>query len=172
MIDNKLKAENKIWYAIYTRSRGEKKVAELMKANGFEAYVPLVKTIKQWSDRKKKVEVPLINSYVFVKVSEREYYDVLNTPGVVRYVTFEGKAAPIRDSQMHATKLAVEGSAPIELTNENIEKGQAVKIIAGPMKGAEGEFIRKSKKSKFVINLNQIGFALQLEISAADIVKM
>lgn len=160
------------WYAVYTRSRGEKKVAELMHKNGYQVYLPLVKTLRQWSDRKKKVEVPLISSYVFVKVSEKEYYSILNTPGALAYVTFEGKAAPIRESQMEAMRMAVEGNLDIELTQEGIGLGERVKIISGPMKGAEGEYIETVHKHNFIINLDHIGFSLKVEVGANDVVKL
>jgi transcription antitermination factor NusG len=160
------------WYAVYTRSRGEKKVAELMHKMGYQVYLPLVKTLRQWSDRKKKVEVPLISSYVFVKVSEREYYDILKTPGAMAYVTFEGKAAPIRESQMEAMRMAVEGNLNIELSQEAIGLGERVKIISGPMKGAEGEYVERVHKNSFIINLDHTGFSLKLEIKATDVVKM
>jgi len=164
--------EKSIWYAVYTRSRREKKVAELLINDGYQAYLPLVKTLRQWSDRKKMVEVPLISLYVFVNVSEREYYNVLNTPGVVRYVTFEGKAAPIRNSEIEAMKMAIEGNLNVTLTQESIDLGQKVKIIAGPMRGAEGEYVETKHKSNFIINLNNIGFTLKVEVNALDVVKL
>ncbi len=160
------------WYAVYTRSRGEKKAAEFILIEGFQAYLPLVKTLRQWSDRKKKVEIPLIPSYVFVNVSQCEYYKILEIQGVLAYVTFEGKPTPIRNSEIEALKMAVEGNMTIELENSPIEKGEMVKIIAGPMKGAEGEYIETKHKNNFVINLNNIGFILKVEVNASDIMKL
>lgn len=164
--------EQQTWYAIYTKSRTEIRVAEQMKGNGFTVYLPMVKTLRQWSDRKKKVEIPLIRSYVFVKVSEREYYDILNTPGVVRYVTFDGKAAPIPEKQILALQMAVANEADIEISTEPMAPGQPVKIISGPLKGAEGEYIFGKGKRNFVIRLNQIGYALKVEVHANDVIKL
>jgi transcriptional antiterminator RfaH len=160
------------WYAVYTRSRTEKKVIEQMDANGYEAYLPLVKTIRQWSDRKKKVEVPLISCYVFVHVSEAEYYKILSTPGVVRYVTFEGKAAPIPDLQIDTMKKAIEGNLNIEATTKKITPGQMVKIIFGPLNGMEGELLKWNNKHNLIIRLNNIGYTLKVKINAGDIVKL
>ena len=162
----------KVWHAIYTKSRAEKRVFTLLEEQGIEAYLPMVKTLRQWSDRKKKVEVPLISSYVFVKVDKREYYEVLSTPGAVAYVTFEGKAAPIRDSQIEMMRNAVEGKQPIELVNEKLEKGTQVKIIAGPLKGSVGDFIETKQKCNFIIDLSNIGFSLKVEVHAADVIKI
>jgi len=164
--------ELKKWYAIYTRSRAEKKVAELMQINGYTAYVPLIKTLRQWSDRKKMVEIPLISSYVFVYVSEREYYKILSTPGAVAYVTFEGKAAPIPAPQIEAMRIAIQGNIPIELTHESMKVGEKVKVIAGLMKGAEGEYVETKHKCNFIINMSNIGFVLKLEIHASDVIKL
>jgi transcriptional antiterminator RfaH len=87
------------WYAVYTRSRFEKQVLKGLQDQGIEAYLPLIKTVRQWSDRKKTVEVPLFSSYVFVHIDRRFYDQVLQTMGVVKYISFEGKTAtppPIR----------------------------------------------------------------------------
>ena len=81
----------KHWYAVYVRSRNEKKVYELIKEKDIETYLPLVKTLRQWSDRKKMVEVPLFNSYVFVYVDLLEHFKVRQVPGIVNFVCFEGK---------------------------------------------------------------------------------
>ncbi|MFA6400517.1 MAG: UpxY family transcription antiterminator [Salinivirgaceae bacterium] len=160
------------WYAVYTRSRQEKKVAEHLQKYGYTVYLPLIKTIRQWSDRKQKVEIPLISSYVFVNVSERDYYSILNTPGVVKYVTFDGKAAPIPENQILAMKMAVDNNLEIEITNETIEPGDMVKVVSGPIKGAEGELIRLVHKRNFLIRLNNIGFSLLLEVNAGDVIKL
>jgi transcription antitermination factor NusG len=160
------------WYAIYTRSRQEKKVAELMKKNGYTVYLPLIKTMRQWSDRKQKVEIPLISLYVFVQVTERDYYSILNTPGAVKYVTFDGKAAPIPENQILAMKMAVDNNLKIEITNETIEPGELVKVVSGPIKGAEGELIRAVHKRNFLIRLHNIGFSLILEVNAGDVIKL
>ena len=60
------------WYAIYTRAKAEKKVYEQLERSGYEVYLPLTTTIKQWSDRKKKIKTPLISSYVFIKTEEKK----------------------------------------------------------------------------------------------------
>jgi transcriptional antiterminator RfaH len=160
------------WYAVYTRSRQEKKVAGWMQKNGYTVYLPLIKTMRQWSDRKQKVEIPLISSYVFVHVGERDYYSILNTPGAVGYVTFEGKAAPIPEKQITAMKTAIDCNVDIEVTTDTIEPGEMVKVIAGPLKGTEGEMIGTVHKRNFLIRLSNIGFSLKAEVNAADVVKI
>lgn len=162
----------KTWYALYVRSRWEKKCAQQIEENGYTVYLPLIKTLRQWSDRKKMVEIPLISSYVFVNVNEKEYYNILETPGVVSYVTFEGKAAPIRESQIDIMRNAIEGNLKIEAVDRILKSGQKVKIISGPLKGNEGEYIETAHKSNFIISLSNIGFSLTVEINADDVIKL
>ncbi len=84
------------WYAVYTKPRSEKKLAERLSDQGIEAYLPMRKTLKQWSDRKKMVSEPLISSYVFVNIFQKDYLEVLKKcPKRVRYMWFCGKPAVI-----------------------------------------------------------------------------
>ncbi len=103
----------KKWYAIYTKSRNEKKLATNLKARGIEVYLPLLKTLKQWSDRKKWVEIPLFRSYLFVHILDKEYLDVLQTDGVVRFITFRKERIPIPESQILAVKSYLEEDNPV-----------------------------------------------------------
>lgn len=152
------------WYAVYTKSRSEKKTFTLLVQRGIEAYLPLQKKLKQWSDRKKWVEEPLFNSYVFVKISEKEYYEVLQTPGVVKYVTFSKKAAPIREEQIIFLKSILNSDIEIELIDYKFSKGQKVKIIAGPFQGKVGELADVKNTKQFLIRFDEIGQALSLKI--------
>lgn len=163
---------SKHWYAVYTKSRAEKRVQEIMLEQGFTVYLPLVKTLRQWSDRKKKVEIPLIASYIFVNISDDEYFDVLNIPGVVAFVSFEGKAARIPKNQIDILQAAVNQDLEIEIQKNLIYPGEKVKIIAGPLKGAEGEFLMEKHKRNFILNMYNIGFALKIEVNASDVVKI
>ncbi|MCD4772984.1 MAG: UpxY family transcription antiterminator [Bacteroidales bacterium] len=157
------------WYALYTRPRWEKKVYNELNNCGFEAYLPLIKKVKQWSDRTKKVEEPLIRSYVFVKTSEKEYYDILNVDGAIRYIFFEGKAAPIPEWQIDALRKTLENQLSFKLTNEKLKPGEKVKIKEGPLKGTKGEIIQIKGKNNLVIRIENIGYNLLIEIEAENL---
>lgn len=159
------------WFALYTRSRNEKKVHNQLVAQGIESFLPLQKTLKQWSDRKKWVEEPMIRSYVFVKISEREYFDVLNTPGAVRFVFFEGKAAVIPDWQIDAIRHILETGEEFEITDQLLEKGDKVLITRGPFHDIPGELVDFKGKRKVVIRIDHIGHSLLLTISPANLKK-
>lgn len=145
------------WFAIYTLPRAEKKAyAELVKKN-IVTYLPLQRTLRQWSDRKKWIEEPLFRSYIFVNIPDNLYFDVLNTNGVVRFITFEGKAVPIPQQQIEAVKFYLSSDNPLP---ENIEKyspGQPVEVIKGPLKGLFGELIQLAGKQKVKVEISAVG---------------
>lgn len=168
-IDPKPYTRSYHWHALYTRPRWEKKVQRELELQGYEHYLPLVTRVKQWSDRKKKVEEPLINSYIFVKVSEKEYYDVLNINGAVAYVSFEGKAAPIPDWQIEAVRKTIDKMLSFEITGEKLQPGEHVKIKEGDLKGLEGEILRIKGKNKLVIRIESVGYSLVVEMDTSNL---
>ena len=123
------------WYAAYTKPRNEKKALERLLAAGIETYLPIQRRLKQWSDRKKMVEEPLFRSYIFVRITQKDYYNVLNTYGVVRYVTFEGKAVPIPNNQIDLIKNLLEQNVEIEAVEESLEPGTRVEVKFGSLIG-------------------------------------
>ena len=88
------------WYAVYTKPRWEKKVAKLLDEKGIENYCPLNKVVKQWSDRKKVVMEPIFKSYVFVRVENKEKFELKNVSGILNFVYWLGKPAVVRDEDI------------------------------------------------------------------------
>ena len=162
-----LKMSNEIvpWYAIYTRSRWEKRVMDLLNEKGIEAYVPLRKEIHKWSDRKKLIEVPLIRSYCFVKVAGKDYYEVLNTPGAVRYIWFSGKPAAIPERQINTLKVITGSEVEVDCVADNFQPGIRVMVNAGPLTGITGELVSVSKKKKVIVRIDHLNQVLTLTIS-------
>jgi len=160
------------WYAIYTKPRNEKKVAKELSKKGIENFFPLYITVRQWSDRKKKVEVPLFNSYIFVKPNQKEYYEALNTIGVVKYVSFEGKAVAIPEKQIMAIRQILAHKIEFELSMLSFKRGEKVKIQYGVMTDLEGEIIEIDKQEKFLIRIDAIGYSFLLKISQDKVLKI
>lgn len=161
------------WYAVYTRSKGEKIAAKLLQNQGIEVYLPLQRKLRQWSDRKKWVEVPYINSYVFVKTSEKEYYDILNTQGVVRYITFEGKAAAIPEWQIDAMKRIISSDTPVIFSAHRFRKGEKIQVESGTLMGMEGEVVRDTDgKKKVLIRIGELGVSMLVQLDLTDIKKL
>jgi transcriptional antiterminator RfaH len=144
------------WYALYTRHCHEKKVFEQLKQMQIDAYLPLQTTIRQWKDRKKRVSLPLFSCYIFVNITENKYYNVLNIPGVVRFVTFEGKAVTIPEKQILMVKNLLEQDYKVEEVQDNLYNGAKVEIMAGPMTGISGELIYFAGKKRVIIRLDEL----------------
>lgn len=153
------------WFAVYTRSRSEKSLMELLTAKGIEAYVPVRRVMKKWSDRKKMIEEPLIRSYCFVKVDESQYQDVLGTRGAVRYVWFSGKPASIPEKQIEILKIITGSDIEAECLPDTFQAGTLVRVNAGPLAGITGELIDLSKKKKVIVRIDHLKQVITLSIS-------
>ena len=169
--DVKKNLDEKHWHALYVRSRAEKKVFEQLEEMGYEAYLPLITRIKQWSDRKKKVEEPLFRSYVFVRNSERQYYYILGVYGVVKFVTFEHKAVVVPDKQILAIKRYIDNPVDDEdeLKNMDLKKGQLVRITNGPMQGQIGRLVSINSKRRLLIQIDVVGQTIPVSIPRAKV---
>jgi len=153
------------WYALYTNPRTEKKVDIELKNRGFESYLPLQITMKQWSDRKKKVEIPLFNSYIFVRTElKKNYYSILEIQGIVKFVKFGKEINPIRDEQIEQIKLLLSNFDDIEINNEKIDVKDEVEIIAGPLTGFKGIAIENQGNKNFAIEIEQLGCFMKINL--------
>lgn len=146
----------KNWYAVYTKPRSEKKVTERLSDTGLEVYCPLIKTLRQWSDRKKKVQLPMFPGYVFVCVSEIERAVVLQDFGVLNFVFWLGKPAVIRENEIATIRKIAENGEEININSEGFEVGRMVKIPEGPFKGMTG-IVDKLDKRKVIVLVEQLG---------------
>lgn len=155
----------KKWYAIYTNPRAEKKTADKLSEKGIEVYLPLQTTIKQWSDRKKKVEEPLFKSYLFVCIYfEAERLPVLETQGVVKFVRIGGEVPVIRTNIIDAIRLSLANFSEIEITNHDLKPNQQVEVIAGPLRGYQGKIMAQHGNQYFAISIEELGAHMLLKI--------
>jgi transcription antitermination factor NusG len=154
------------WHAIYVKSRTEKKVMMRLEDKGIEAYAPMVKTIRQWSDRKKKVELPLINGYVFVFIEPRDHEKVLQTAGVVNFVRSEGKIALVRPIEIERLKQLCTLGYQMEsqAISRRYNEGDKVKIQSGPLKGLEGFVTTHREYRDIEVLLESIGQCIRVRL--------
>ena len=148
------------WHVIYTRPRNEKKVTEQLEKLGIIVYCPLVTQIKQWSDRKKKVQTPLIPSYVFVNVIENERQKVLQVHGVLRFVFWLGEVAVVRDDEITASQEGLKEEV-IAFEVSAYKKGDLIKIPFGPFQGKEGT-IEQIQNTNIRLVLSELGMMITL----------
>lgn len=158
------------WYAVYVKSRTEKKAETELQIMNIETFLPIQRKLRQWSDRKKWVEMPLISGYLFVYISRKEYDLVLHSNYVVSYVRFEGKAAIIPDNQIDYLKLMLrQDDLEIEISREPLAPGQLIEVIDGPLIGLRGKLVRIKGKNKVAVVLEQLGYSALIEILSENI---
>jgi transcriptional antiterminator RfaH len=155
------------WYPVYTHPRAEKKAYEALLKKGVDAYLPLRKTLKQWSDRKKWVDEPFIKSYLFVRIQPHDQAEVLMTKGIARFIYFSGQVATMPDKQIADLKLILTNASEIEITEEALQAGELVRIKAGPLKDLEGEIVAYRSQKQLAIRFENIGCTIIINVSAS-----
>jgi transcription elongation factor/antiterminator RfaH len=125
------------WYALYTRPRHEKKVYEQLTEKGIVAFLPMIKSLRQWKDRRKWVEMPLFNSYVFVSIDLKNKLSALQTHGVVKLVDFGGVPAAIPDWQIEQLKRLIDNTDTL-MPEQYLKVGDYVEVKSGPLAGIKG----------------------------------
>ena len=158
------------WYAIYTRSRFEKKVHRELRSKGLESFLPLKPIVRSWSDRKKETAVPWFPSYLFVRATLAERLLALQTLGAVRLVSFGGVPSRIPDCQIEAVRRILDhgqGYNPQPLPY--MRKDDNVRITSGPFKGLIGFLLENRGKNRFVVSLNPIHQSIAIEIDAGSL---
>ncbi|GAB2830581.1 UpxY family transcription antiterminator [Ferruginibacter profundus] len=164
--------ENSIyWHAVYTKPRWEKKVAALLEAKGVEYYCPLNKVTKQWSDRKKTVLEPLFKSYVFVKVPENKKWDLLNIPGILNYVTWLGKPAKIKDSEIATIRKFLKEFESVEVVEGRLEINSKVKIKQGVLMNYHGILLQISG-NRASVKIESMGLQLITSVDKKNLEKV
>jgi transcription antitermination factor NusG len=151
------------WYVIYTKPRHEKKAAEMLNSMGIEAYCPQKTQIKQWSDRKKIVEIPLFNSYLFVNISESNRATVFSVPNVVRYIYWCGAPAIVRNQEIEEIKRWLNDFDHNELEVNVYKADQKVRILSGGFINHEAKIV-KQKGKYLVMTLEGLGLVLRVKL--------
>ncbi len=166
------KKTERAWYAVYTNSRAEKRVSDRINEMGVETFLPLQKTLRQWSDRKKLVEKPLISSYVFVKAIPKEFFPIRTVDGVVKFIMIQGKPVAIPEQQITNLRILCGSDASVEVSSDVYAEGDKVEVILGSLTGLQGELIRVGRKHKVVIRIIQPGMNLTVDIKSNAIRKL
>lgn len=141
-----------MWYVLYTKPKAEKKVAGSLENLDVQVYCPLISVVRQWSDRKKKVKIPLFTSYVFVNLKERERHKVFEVPGVVKYLYWLGRPAVVRDMEIEVIKSWLNGDEVEQIAVEHLSPGDRIRIESGSFKDQDA-VIKEigAKKSKLIL---------------------
>ncbi len=161
----------KNWYAIYTKPRHEKKVYELLLEKNIETFLPVVLRVRQWKDRKKKVEMPLFQSYMFVRIDYKYRYDVLQTHGVIKIINFKGIPAVVPDWQIDGLKRMLQHPEKIQLENY-LKSGEMVRILDGPFKDLIGTIKQIRGEDRLIISIEGIMQTVSVEVDRTNLIKI
>lgn len=158
----------KKWFAVYTRPRTEKKVADNLTRRKIETYCPLNRVTRQWSDRRKIIYEPLFTSYVFVNASENELTALRQTDGVINLVYFLNKPAVIRESEINAIKRFLNENTNVKLEKTSVAINDNVRILNGPLMEYEGQVL-SVKNNTVRILLPSMGYMMYANVETSNI---
>jgi transcription antitermination factor NusG len=159
------------WYAVYTKPRWEKKVADLLVRKKIENYCPLNRVHRQWSDRKKIVLEPLFTSYVFVRIQEANQLAIRQTDGILNFVYWLGKPAVIREDEIEAIKRFLKDHDNVKLEKVFLNENDRVRVLSGPLMMREGNVLEVKNKTVKVM-LPTLGYTLVAELEKGNIEKV
>lgn len=153
------------WFALRTRSRSEKIVADQLQRQGIESFLPLLRQSRRWSDRQKTVEMPLFSGYCFVRLapSSADRLRVLQTHGVAGFVGWQGTAAVIPDSQIDDIRTVLASRVSFQ-QHPFLQVGQRIRVRGGALDGVEGILSQQDEHSSLVISLGVLQRSLSVRI--------
>ena len=158
------------WFAVYTKSRSEQKVFERLEKAGYKSFLPLITELRQWSDRKKKVKVPLISSYVFVNVKEKDLVAIYTVPGVAGVLKYLGLPAKVTEVEINNLKIvannreATKTIAPFLLTH-----GKPVQVIKGPFEGLIAVYLSNKGTHRIIVTIEVLNSFTEISIPLSHI---
>ena len=161
------------WWALHTRSRFEQKVHKGLCGKSLEAFLPRIEVMSRRKDRRKKILVPMIPGYIFVRsaLAPEEYHRIIQTVGVVRMVAFKGKPVPADEVEI-SSLMILDGTDRTVQNRSYMQKGDRVTIMEGPLKGLEGFYIRhKGKNDQVVVSVDLLQRSLEVEIEGEALEK-
>ncbi|MCB2203181.1 UpxY family transcription antiterminator [bacterium] len=157
------------WRVLYVRPRWEKKVEMQLSEKDIENFLPLREEIRIWSDRKKKVIVPLFPGYIFVHVNERERMAAFDVAGALKYVHFSGELAEVRPEIIESVRLAVSSADELTVTSERLAAGTAVRVKHGPLMGMRGSMVEYRGEKRVAVSIESIQQTLIAEVALGEI---
>jgi transcription antitermination factor NusG len=156
------------WYAIFTRHQHEKTVEQILTNKGFETLLPLYSVSRRWTDRAKRLSLPLFPCYVFLKGGLERRLDILTTPGIHDLVSIAGQPAAIPSIEIDAIRRAVESGFRLE-PHPALKSGDWVRVKNGPLEGIRGILARKKNLHRLVLSVEMLGKAVSVEVDLLQV---
>lgn len=162
--ENHLDEHEARWFAIYTPFKREKTVKKRLDQQGITNYLPILHLTRHYSKKVKKVELPLINCYLFVKITAKQYVRVLETPDVLKFVKFSRNLISIPQQEIDLMKRVVGEGKDVTIESLKMAPGDNVEIIGGGLTGIKGKLISKEGKQRFLVELSSLGMGLEMYV--------
>ena len=160
------------WRVLYVKPRSEKKTTDALIALGLQVYAPKQRVLRQWKDRKKWVEIPLFNGYIFIKIAEKDKNTPFQDKNVLKYVRIGTEYAQVSDTEMERIRTISRSLTEIrivEKTPKNALVGKRVRVTNGLLAGLEGEIVAENTQTVLRIAIAGLGCLMQVEMSGADV---
>ncbi|MCW7496350.1 UpxY family transcription antiterminator [Leptospira levettii] len=168
MSETNSQSEESAWYIVYTKPRAEKKLSELLNKYKIENYLPIRKERKKWTDRFKWIQVPILPSYIFVRiVFWRDKNKVLQLPGSVQFVFHNGQPAIVEQNDLDVLEQGLKDYAESLKMNRELlfQKGKMVKVIDGSFAGKTMEILKVKNKTLVVLRIPGVETVFSYEIN-------
>ena len=156
------------WYAVYTCANHEKRIATQFAERSVEHFLPVYESVRRWKDRRMRLQLPLFPGYIFVNHSLQDRLRILQVPGVVRLVGFNGTAIALPAAEIEALRAGLQSPARAE-PHPYLTAGRRVRIVRGPFEGLEGVLLRRKGHFRVVLSLDLIMRSIAVDIETADI---
>jgi transcription antitermination factor NusG len=156
------------WFTVYTCANHEKAVAKCLDARRVEHFLPTYTSVARWKDRRVKLELPLFPGYMFVRLETGERLRVMEVPGVVRLVGFNGQPYPVPDAEIESLRTGIQNALRF-VPHPYLNVGSRVRVKHGPLEGIEGILLRRKNVHRIVVSLHVIARSAAVEIDVADV---
>ena len=159
-----------LWYAVYTRSNFEKRVATELAAKNVEHYLPVVPQLHQWKDRRKMIDVPVFPGYVFARFPDslQARLRVLRTAGAVRILGQGERIEPVPDAEIESIRRLLKANVPC-FAHPFLREGAWVRVKRGPLRGLEGLLVRVKSRSRLVLSVTLLSQSVATEMDTSDV---
>jgi len=157
------------WYALYTCPRHEKRVAEQIRQRSLPCFLPLYRSMRRWKDRRKQLELVLFPGYVFVRMRIQNKLKVLQVPGVLQLVSFNGQPAAMPTGEIEALQSRLPGSGANIEPHPYLRRGRRVHVRTGPLQGLEGILVRRKDSCRVVLSIDLLMRSVAVEVDEADL---
>jgi len=160
----------KSWFVLRTKPRNEKKVYQQVISKDVEVFLPLIPTIRIWSDRKKKILVPLFPSYIFIYGDESERLKAIRgTIGAMGYLIYRKRPAVVTEREIENIKISLQEPERIKVDKGIIKEGSYVEITNGPFRGLTGIVIEIRGSYRLVVNIVELNASLNIELTYSEV---